>query len=93
MTLGYPPDRSRPEPGNADFSGFGLASREQLYDRIESIRANGDRRRLPAKAPAKILLLSRVTIGADVAISSVFCQRLKQYFPAAEIVLIGSEKL
>ena len=87
--------RSRPECAELDIklSGFGLASREQLYDRIESIRANGDRRRLPAIAPRKILLLSRVTIGADVAISSVFCQRLKQYFPAAEIVLIGSEKL
>ena len=87
--------RSRPECAELDIklTGFGLASREQLYDRIESIRANGDRRRLPATTPRKILLLSRVTIGADVAISSVFCQRLKQYFPAAEIVLIGSEKL
>ncbi len=71
----------------------GLYSRRQLYDRIESIRANSDRRRQLTVEPKKILLLSRVTIGADVAISSVFCQRLKQRFVHADIVLIGSEKL
>jgi ADP-heptose:LPS heptosyltransferase len=41
----------------------------------------------------KILLLSRVTIGADVAITSIIIQRLAKFFPAAELVLIGGSKL
>ncbi|MFN0122009.1 MAG: glycosyltransferase family 9 protein, partial [Blastocatellia bacterium] len=46
-----------------------------------------------ATPPEKIALLSRVTLGADVAITSVIMQGLRQAFPAAEFVLIGSEKL
>ena len=38
-------------------------------------------------------MLSRVTIGADIAITSIVCQRLRSRFPDAEIVLIGSGKL
>jgi ADP-heptose:LPS heptosyltransferase len=72
---------------------YGLQTQQHLYDRIESIRANSDRRRQLTKNPKKVLLLSRVTIGADVAISSVFCQRLIERFPGVELVLIGSSKL
>jgi ADP-heptose:LPS heptosyltransferase len=41
----------------------------------------------------KILLLSRVTIGADVAVTSIIIQRLAAVYPKAEIVLIGGGKL
>ena len=41
----------------------------------------------------KILLLSRVTIGADVAITSIIIQRFADLFPDAEIVLIGGSNL
>ncbi len=41
----------------------------------------------------KILFLSRVTIGADVAITSVLMAHLKKVFPEAELVLLGSNKL
>jgi ADP-heptose:LPS heptosyltransferase len=41
----------------------------------------------------KILLLSRVTIGADVAVTSVLLAGLRQRFPQAEFVLLGSAKL
>lgn len=41
----------------------------------------------------KAFLLSRVTIGADVAITSIIISRLKNQFPGAEITLIGSPKL
>jgi ADP-heptose:LPS heptosyltransferase len=41
----------------------------------------------------KILLLSRVTIGADVAVTSVLLSALQQRFPQAEGVLLGSAKL
>lgn len=47
----------------------------------------------PTRKLKKILILSRVTIGADVAITSVLLSSLLQQFPEAEIVLLGSEKL
>ena len=41
----------------------------------------------------KVLALSRVTLGADVAITSVVLQKAKRSFPNAELVLLGSPKL
>src|ERR1019366_9201020 len=41
----------------------------------------------------KALVLSRVTLGADVAITSVVLQKAKKSFPQAELVLLGSPKL
>ena len=40
----------------------------------------------------KILLLSRVTIGADVAVTSIIIQRLAELYPKAEMVLIGGDQ-
>ncbi len=45
------------------------------------------------EAVQKIVILSRVTIGADVAITSVFLQRLIQFFPNAEFILAGPSHL
>jgi hypothetical protein len=41
----------------------------------------------------KIVLFSRVTLGADVAINGVLIAALRTRFPQAEIVLFGSRKL
>jgi ADP-heptose:LPS heptosyltransferase len=71
---------------------FGIYSSQDLLDRITKIRAN-ESFLSPRKCLKKILLLSRVTIGADVAITSVIIQRLTKVFPEAEIVLIGESKL
>ena len=71
---------------------FNMHSQKDLLHRIEKIRNNGNI--LPDPGPVKkILLLSRVTIGADVAITSVIIQRLIKYFPDAEIIIMGSGKL
>ncbi|MFY9610637.1 MAG: glycosyltransferase family 9 protein [Blastocatellia bacterium] len=42
--------------------------------------------------PGRVMVLSRVTLGADVAITSVIIERLKTTFPSAEIVLVGGRK-
>lgn len=39
--------------------------------------------------PERIIVPSRVTIGADVMITSIVIQRLRRAFPEAEIVLVG----
>ena len=49
--------------------------------------------RPPGRAPAVIAVLSRVTIGADVALTSIFLQRLRRRFPAAELLLVGPAHL
>jgi ADP-heptose:LPS heptosyltransferase len=41
----------------------------------------------------KVILLSRVTIGADVAVTSVIIAKLRASLPEAEFVLLGSAKL
>ena len=80
------------QPLNKKLLEFNLLNQQQLYDRIESIRANSDRRHT-CKSVKKVIILSRITIGADVAVTSVFCQRLSYQFPDAKIVLIGPDKL
>ena len=77
---------------NQTLKQFGLNSRQDILNRISSIRSDG--RCLPQpQRISKILLMSRVTIGADVAITSVIIQRLAELYPAAQMVLIGGSKL
>jgi len=78
---------------NARLNDFSLHNEEQLYQRIESIRLRPDERLPASLSVKKILILSRVTIGADVAITSIICQRVLQAFPGVEVVLIGNNKL
>jgi ADP-heptose:LPS heptosyltransferase len=42
--------------------------------------------------PEAVYVLSRVTLGADVAITSLVLDAAKRRFPAARIVLVGGEK-
>ncbi|MDY6954149.1 MAG: hypothetical protein SWE60_21800, partial [Thermodesulfobacteriota bacterium] len=72
--------------------GFEIYSSEHLLDRIKTVRAN-DNSLSAEKSVRKILLLSRVTVGADVAITSIIIQRLAKIFSHAELVLIGDKKM
>jgi ADP-heptose:LPS heptosyltransferase len=71
---------------------FRVYSRMDLLERIKTIRLEA--KSLPRHRDIKkILLLSRVTIGADVAVTSIIIQRLAELYPKAEMVLIGGGKL
>jgi hypothetical protein len=72
-------------------SSFGLKTEEEMLSR----RDRTARQALPADADRlrHIFVLSRVTIGADVAVSSVITAHLKRAFPDARIVLVGPAKL
>ena len=73
-------------------NSFQIFSQNDLLERINTIRL--DTKMLPPQNEVKkILLLSRVTIGADVAVTSIIIQRLTELFPQAELVLIGGSKL
>ena len=71
---------------------FGISGFDELCRRANLV--HGRKYAYDAgRSPAKVILLSRVTIGADVAILSVMIQRLMRLFPEAEIVVIGDAKL
>ncbi|MBI3696312.1 MAG: glycosyltransferase family 9 protein [Acidobacteria bacterium] len=82
--------RGRPEACWLDerLRQCGLASEQDLIRRAVALR----RPRRAAGAVNKVVVLSRVTLGADVAVTSVVLQKLMRTFPEARLVLLGSEK-
>lgn len=79
---------------NTVLNEFELHNSNDLFQRIEKIRAASSNP-LPEKLtpPEKIIVLSRVTLGADVAITSIVIQHLQKLFPKARIALLGGNKL
>jgi len=71
---------------------FGISSFEQLYKRAVATHTHPYRYK-KNRSPRLIVLLSRVTLGADVAILSVMIQRLKHLFPEADMLIVGNRKL
>ena len=59
-----------------------------LAERYERIR----RARPIAHEPKRVFVLSRVTIGADVAVTSIILDAAKKRWPAAELVFVGPAK-
>jgi ADP-heptose:LPS heptosyltransferase len=71
---------------------FGLGDEAAILSRKRALLSV--KKNLPHNRPLKkALFLSRVTIGADVAVTSVLLARIRELFPAAELVLLGSKKL
>lgn len=79
---------------DGELNRFGLRSEQDLLARAESLRRRPAPGFLRARQSSikRIILLSRVTLGADVAITSVIIERMKREFPAAEITLAGGRK-
>ena len=73
-------------------SAFGLKNEEDLRCRAERIRGARLSRDHSAAKVKKVLVLSRVTLGADVAVTSVVLSRVKRVFENAEVLLIGGAK-
>jgi ADP-heptose:LPS heptosyltransferase len=71
-------------------AGFGVHSEADLLARHRAARLGAH---APPDTAARILVLSRVTIGADILLTSVVLQRLRQRHPQAELVLLGDGKL
>ncbi|MFQ5559445.1 MAG: glycosyltransferase family 9 protein [Nitrospinota bacterium] len=71
---------------------FGLKTGGDMLKRWSSLASSKGPDLHPEKIK-KIFILSRVTIGADVAITSIMVEKSKLLFPNARIVLLGSEKI
>jgi ADP-heptose:LPS heptosyltransferase len=78
----------------SELTRFGLVSEDDIITRAETLR----RKQPPAWLASssgemrRVIVLSRVTLGADVAITSVMIERMKRAFPHAEITLVGGRK-
>ena len=72
--------------------GFGLRSEQDLLDRAHGVRHAAAREEINKTPLKKILVLSRVTLGADVAVTSIVLDRMKRLSTRAEIVLLGGPK-
>ena len=71
-----------------------LAAVDPSWDAV-SLVARYERVRRPRPVtgkPQRVFVLSRVTLGADVAITSVLLAAAKRRFPHAEIVFVGPRK-
>jgi ADP-heptose:LPS heptosyltransferase len=73
--------------------GFDLMSESDLLARKSAIRDPKSAILDPGSSILKVILPSRVTIGADVAVTSVIMAKLRALLPGAEFVLLGSAKL
>ena len=69
-----------------DPAGFSERELAERYDRVRRVRP------FRGPDPADVFVLSRVTLGADVAVTSVLMDALKRRFPSARIWFTGSRK-
>ncbi len=65
--------------------GFETGELRRRYERIRRVRVCD-------REPARVVVLSRVTLGADIAVTSVLLDAAKKRFPKADIVFAGSAK-
>jgi ADP-heptose:LPS heptosyltransferase len=77
-----------------ELAGFKMFDEQDLLARAERLRSVA---RLQSSTGGpyemkRVVVLSRVTLGADVAVTSVIIERLKREFPKAEMVLAGGRK-
>jgi ADP-heptose:LPS heptosyltransferase len=71
---------------------FGLFTEADLLARAAHVRQGKRFDRAQARRISKAFVLSRVTLGADVAVTSVALAAMKATFPAAEIRLVANAK-
>ena len=86
--------RKLPLAGQFDrkLSNFGMISAAALLERSRRLYTQRPRRFEGVHAK-KVIILSRVTIGADIAITSIVVRKLMEVCTDAEFIIIGNAKL
>jgi len=75
-------------------SNFGLTREEELTDRKKRLSEKKSRfEKEDLVRVKKCLILSRVSLGADIAVTSVVIQKMLASCPNAEVVLLGDDAL
>jgi len=86
--------RRRPEGRllNEALDRFGLRNEEDVRSRRRRLRASAIER-VCASGIRTVIVFSRVTVGADVAVTSVIVGKLTQAYPDAGIVLVAPPRI
>lgn len=74
---------------NARLLAHGYPDSESLAARYERILQNYPLSSQKLQAIRKVVVLSRISVGADIAITSILVHRLVALLPTVEIVLVG----
>ena len=88
--------RRLPSAGRFDaaLKRFGLGSEAAILKRKSLLRSRPPMLDAAAQATVKkVIVPSRVTLGADVAVTSVVLQKARDVFPMTELIVLGSRKL
>jgi len=79
---------------NKKLRHFGLMIGQDLLERKKRIKdREGKFNSALRPIVKKVFVLSRVTLGADVALTSLFMAKMKRVFTNAELVLFGSSRM
>ena len=86
--------RELPEAEHIDetLKTFGLFTQQDLLNRVSNLIVPYKTSAAQSHNVKKVFVLSRVTIGADVAITSIIIERSKKLFPKAQILLLSNRK-
>ncbi len=86
--------RELPEADHIDrtLKRFGLFTQQDLLDRVKGLIDHNKTNSPQKQKIKKVFVLSRVTIGADVAITSIMIERSKRIFPNANIFFLANKK-
>ena len=76
-----------------ELPGFGLRTADDLLQRKGRLAAVSPRAAVWPNLIRQVLVLSRVTLGADIAVTGTLIAHLKSRFPRARIVLLGPEPI
>ena len=71
---------------------FALSDQDCFFQRAENAKSRGRFSADGLSKVKKVLILSRVTLGADVAVTSVLLNTLKRVCSGAELCLVGGAK-
>ena len=72
-------------------AGDDESSEDQLYERYQRVRRERDNDSVPTGVRT-VFVLSRITLGADVAITSAIFDAAKRRFPGACVSFVGPQK-
>ncbi|KHE91246.1 MAG: hypothetical protein K8F52_00815 [Candidatus Scalindua rubra] len=86
--------RGLPEAVHIDrtLKTFGLFTQQDLLDRVRDLILSDKVGQAQIHNAKKVFIISRVTIGADVAITSIIIERSKIIFPNARILFLANRK-
>jgi ADP-heptose:LPS heptosyltransferase len=81
------------KPLDAMLGRFGMRVEQDLLDRKKRIKRPAAFPRSRRAAVKKIFVLSRVTLGAEVAVTSLILKKMKEAFPGARVVLLAHAQM